>query len=104
MGTIVASDQNNPKDGIIDVVGVTIYHPIYYKGIIKEEFASAMAGWEPVGDSRLSGGKTIYYESESIDEIIKADIKIFTVIKCLTDNTGGLYPYMPIDDLLKLQE
>ena len=78
--------------------------PVQYPGITKEEFASAMSGWDAVISNSLAGGKTIFYEYETIDKITSADIKSFTTIQCLTDNIGGLHPYITIESVLNIQQ
>lgn len=103
LGTIAAGDEDNPKDGRVDIVEITVRAPVEYPGTIREEFASATGGFKGVEDSRLAGGKTIFFEHEGINLITYADEKVFTTIQCLTDNIGGLYPYIPIEDILKIQ-
>lgn len=104
LGSFSSSDEDVPKDGRIDGIAITVRVPVEYPGIIREEFASAMGGLEPVYNTALSGGKTIFFEHETIDQITSADIKSFRLIQNLTDNIGGLYPYMPIDDILNIQQ
>lgn len=102
LGYIVSLDYNN--NGEMDYIDINIRDPTNYPGAVKEEGASALAGPDMVLNSQLAGEKTIFYEYESGTDITTADIKAIRMIESITRGIGNLWPKMPIDDILKLQE
>jgi len=102
VGSIAVLDYDD--NNIIDHVRISLLNPYNYPGAVYEEGASALVGFDDTVSTSLVGGKTIFYEFEAIDIITTADIKAIKLAENLTYEIGNLWPKIPIDDILKIQE